>query len=846
MLRIALSTLAARKSGTFGALAAVGLAVVLVVSCGILLQSSLRAPIPVERLTAAAIVVQTTPSLSGSGNVSVSLPERTRLPAVLADTLGALPGVRSAVADRSFDTQLLDRDGRVLNGFDGAPTVGHGWESAALGAFAIASGRRPLASDEIVVAADLSERESIRLGDHLQVSTADTRRTFTVVGTAGSSTTHRGLRESPVFFQNDLAARLSGTGDRADLIGILLEPGANEHEAAKRVEGSLEPGLRVLTGATRGEAESPDDALSREDTVAGLTVFGLLAAFVAIFVVASTFALSVQQRHRELALLRAIGSTPRQVRRMIAGEALLVAIAATAVAAPAGVLAAHFEQGLFTRVDMLPEGLHVVIGWLPFAAGLVTAILTTQLAAFASARRASRIRPTDALREASVQRRPLSLLRGLVGLAVVAGGFAVLTASGGGRGGSAPAAALVWMVAVALLGPLLAWPFAWLIGIPLSLFGRAPGLLARANTRANLRRVASIATPVMLAVSLVSTIYFGKTILQRQTTEQTANRTTADYVLQPREAVGLPFEVAASARRVPGVAQASSSLPTSVLVAADGVNIRAFPARGVDASTLAGVIDLGIASGSLADLRGRSLAVSVDSAKLFGWHIDENVHVWLGDGTPASLRVVATFTRPLGFADIVLPREVVERHVSHRLDDVVFVKGDREAERRTLSAARDELRKANPGVEVVTGARYQRELEDAAQRESLAVYVLLGLIVIFCALAVINAVSMSTAERAREFALLRLIGAERRQVKTMIRAETLITLTFGLTIGTIIAIPGLAVLSRDLTRSAVPSVPLWVYFCVVAFYALLGFAASVVPTRLALRMDPVRAMAARE
>ena len=600
MIRIALSTLGARKSGMFGAVVAVGLAVVLVVSCGILLESSLRTPIPVERLAAAAVVVQAKPTLSGTGNVSVSLSERRRLPAGLAEQLRTLPGVRAAIADRSFYTQVIDRRGQLLTGTDRAPSVGHGWGSAALTPVALTSGHAPRESTQIVLAADLATRGSVQLGDRLRVVTATTRQGFTVVGTAAARAGHHSSREAAVFFRDDVATRLSGTGGRADLIGILLRPGADENDVAARVgEAVDQPDLRLLTGAKRGEAESPEDALSQEDTVAGLTVFALLAAFVAIFVVASTFALSVQQRHREFALFRAIGSTPRQVRQMVAAEALLVSLVAVAGAAPISVLVVRLEQGLFTSAGMLPKGLHLVVGWLPFAAGLVAAVITTQLAAFASARRAARISPTDALREASVQRRPVSLIRGLAGLAVLAGGFAVLTASSGGRESSAPASAMVWMLGVALLGPLLAWPFAWLLGLPLAAVSRGPGMLARANTRANLRRVASVATPLMLAVSLVCTIFYGKTILERQTTEQTAQRTTAGYVLRARTAAGLPSDTGAAARRVPGVAHASGSFATSVVVAADGINLRSFPARAVDASTLADVIDLGITSGSL-------------------------------------------------------------------------------------------------------------------------------------------------------------------------------------------------------------------------------------------------------
>ena len=209
--------------------------------------------------------------------------------------------------------------------------------------------------------------------------------------------------------------------------GILTRPGTDPAKVADAVRAQLgASGLRTLTGTKRGDAESPDDALSREDIVAGLTVFAILASFVAIFVVASTFSLSVQQRHRELALFRAIGSTPRQVRRLVAGEALVISLVAVAarVAAERG--------GRVPREGPLRRGRDDSAGparrrrLAPALAGLGAAIVTTQLAAFVSARRASRIRPTDALREATVQARPISWLRAVVGLAAFLARIAVV------------------------------------------------------------------------------------------------------------------------------------------------------------------------------------------------------------------------------------------------------------------------------------------------------------------------------------------------------------------------------------------------------------------------------------
>ena len=686
----------------------------------------------------------------------------------------------------------------------------------------------------------------------MRILTSTSPQTFTIAGIAAAQHALDPSRQAAVFFRDDVAARLGGTGDRVDLLGILTRPGADVADVARRRAGTRSTNLtlRVLTGAKRGEAESPDDALGREDIVAGLTVFGILAAFIAIFVVASTFALSVQQRHRELALFRAIGSTPRQVRRMVAGEALLISLLAFVVGAPIGVLVAHLEQGLFTRAGMIPAGLHLTLGWLPFVAGLAAAVVTTQLAAFVSARRASRIRPTDALREATVQRRPVSWTRGLAGLALLAAGVAVLVVfaqgSGGGGESDAPAATMVLMLAVALLGPLLALPFAWLLGLPIAALGRAPGMLARANTRANLRRAASVATPVMLAVSLICTILFAKSALQQQTAEQTSQRVAAGYVLRAQDAPGLPPAVATAARTLPGIARASGSIATSVVVTADGANLRSLPARGVDANTLRGIVNLGVRSGSLKDLVGNALAVGSSSARAFGWHVGDKVNLWLGDGTPVTLRVAATYARPLGFGDVVLPRALVEGHVTNPLDDAVFVKAAPGANPADILARLRTLAHTQPTVKVLTRSQYQQQLEADAHKQSLAVYVLLAVIGVFCAMALVNAMTMATAERAREFALLRLVGASKRQVRTMIRTETLIMVAFGLTIGSIIAAPGLAVFNYSLTGSAIPSVPIRIYAGLLAAYAVLGFAATVLPTRLALRMNPIRAMAARE
>ena len=852
MLRLAFSTLAARKSGTFGALAAVGLAVILIISCGILLQSSLQAPIAVERLHGASVVVEGPTIVTGSqgqGNINeVSLTERHRFPSSAAGRLRRIPGVETVIADRSVYAVAIDGHGRLVKSRNAPLPAGHGWESAPLTPYVLMGGHPPTRQFDVVIDRHLASRADVRVGEHLRIVTAAGPASFTVAGIVRAPRRQLLPEQAAIFFRSDVAARLAGSGSRVDLLGIITRRGADTDRVAKTVREQLHgSSLRVLTGSKRGEAESPDEALSNADIVAGLMVFALLATFVAIFVAASTFSLSVQQRHRELALLRAIGSTPRQVRRLVAGEALVISLVALLLSLPLCVLAAFAEKGLFVRAGMIPAGLHIVVGWPPLIAGLGAAIITTQLAAFVSARRASKIRPTDALREATVQKRPLSRVRAAAGVVALGAGIVVVVLDARHVPLSdAPVSAMVLMVSAALLGPMLARPFAWLAGSPLAMFGSGPGVLAWANTRTNLRRTASVATPLMLAISIVSTVYVSKTIVHEETHAQTAKRTSAAFVLRAGEGRGLPPEVAAAARRLPGVADASGSIATSIVVGPKGADLRTVPARGVDRDSIAGVINLGVVSGSLARLRGDSVAVSVASAEDWGWRLGDRVHLWLGDGTSKNLRVVAEYTRPLGFGEVVLPRSLVAKHVTQPLDDTVFVSGKPGVRFAELEQALQRLRLDDRNVQVVSRSEYKATVDSVDKKDAVVVYMLLALIVAFCALSLVNALTMAIGGRAHEFAQLRLIGATKRQIRSMIRTETLVIFAYGLTVGTVIVIPGLAFLSRNLTGSLVPSVPLSLYAGLIAFFALVIFAAGIIPTRLALRVDPAKTMAARE
>ena len=265
MLRIAFSTLAARKSGTLGAFAAVASR-----SCSSSPAASCWSPAcarrsRVERLAAAAVVVQGDPTIrptSGEANVTVLLSERRRLSETLAARVRGLPGIEGVVADRSVYAQVVDHSGRLLRGSDGDSSVGYGWASAALTPYTLTSGHAPRRPTEVVVDARLAARGSFQPGDRLRILTATSPRAFTVAGVAAaprdSDASRAGARLLP------RRRRRSSVGPQRPRRPARHPDPAGSRRRDRRRRGaqahSTEPDLRVLTGAKRADAESPEDA----------------------------------------------------------------------------------------------------------------------------------------------------------------------------------------------------------------------------------------------------------------------------------------------------------------------------------------------------------------------------------------------------------------------------------------------------------------------------------------------------------------------------------------------------------------------------------------------------------
>jgi putative ABC transport system permease protein len=851
VLTLALRTLRSRLHGFIGAFVALTLAVAIVTAAGVLIESGSRAEVPVERYAGAPVIVavEQAVAVDVGGEVASELaPEQARLPAGLAGRIAPVDGVRTVIPDRSIPATVTTAEGRVLNARDGEAVLARGWSSAQLTPYTLNTGRPPSAGGEVVLDATFAGQGAITVGDDVRITSTDGTETYAVVGLASA---RGGGWQGTAFVSDALAASLSIDADRVDALGVLVDENADPDRVAERIERTLGGRVVVLTGEDRGKAESPEAALANDELVSLSGAFGSFALITAIFVVAATLGLSVLQRGRELALLRTVGAKPRQIRRLLVGETLIVALAAGLVGVVPGVLLASFLFEALQRREIGAESATLAVGPLPPVIAVAVGMVTAGLAAWLAGRRPGRIRPTSALAEAALEPKRLGWLRLLLGLGFLAGGI-FLSATALSLQGEAAALAsfgvvMVLMVAVGLLGPLLARITAAIFGPGIAALSRTTGFLAMANVRARARRFASASTPIALGVA-ISLVLIGTVTVQASATEnQSRDRMLADRVLTAPS--GIPAGLVDEVRGLEGVAAATGLLPTEVggiLHEFDGRRFEYRPAVGITPHGVDETLELDVREGSVAALPADGVAVSVDQARSLQAGVGETVSLWLGDGQQVRLRVVATYASSLGLGEYVLPRALVLAHVSNPMDAQMLVKHADGADSGALDARLASLAGGTPGLDVLDRAGFQEAEDEEADRSAWVTYLMIGVLIAFIAIAAANSLVMAVGERSRELAQLRLLGATPRQVARMVRWEALAVIGFGVLIGVGVAAATLVPFSLALAETAVPYLPWQVVVGVFAGAVLLGLAASELPTRNALRQDPVQVIGTQE
>ncbi|MEU9609062.1 FtsX-like permease family protein [Streptomyces sp. NPDC048057] len=808
-----------RPSAFAGTFVALLLTAAIVSACGIMLETGLRVSLPAQRYAGAPVVVAPDPLARitvGSGadqyDDTSHVPGTPRLDRSLVERTAAVPGVASAVGDVTYPVRV-----------DGATLTAQGFGTAGFTGVELTAGRAP-GADGVVIGGPGARP---RPGDRITLETPAGPRALTVSGRT----------DTPgAWLADPTAVALSGHPKTVDAIAVQPAPGTSTAQVKKQlaaVYGTADGAPRVLTGDARRTAEdaSVTEARGVLEGIGGS--FGGVATMVAVFTASGTVALSVGLRRREFALLRAIGATPRQIRRSIATEAMLVAPLAGALGCLPGIALASWWFGQLRDRGAVPGGLELTISAVPLAVAAGAAVVTALIAGYAAARRPSKIAPGQALADASVERLGFGWIRTPLGLGALAGGVVFSSVAARESGEDAANAALgvvmLFLLAVAFLGPYLAKGCAALVGLPLRAGGAAASLAA-ANALANARRMASAITPIALAMAFSSVLVFLHTSTDRATEDQQRAGVLADLVVTGDDGGVLPADATDRAAAVPGVSAAVSLLRTSVLVPvhSDGLYLSTATAQGVDGrpADLARVQDLGVREGSLAALAPGTVAVDASLADSARRGVGDDLTYRLPDGTPATARIVAVYGRGLGLSQVTLPAAALREHVPAAYPTELLVRAEPAAAGplAALGAVQDRAGYA-------TAQDLDRELNAWANTTMAAV---LGG---FAAVAAANTLVMTVLDRRRELRVLHLIGSTRRQVLRMVRWEALLVTGIGTALGTAIALATLIPMVKGITGGS-PHVPPLVYGSFVAGVVLLGLAATALPARAALPRGP--------
>ncbi len=687
-----------------------------------------------------------------------------------------------------------------------------------------------------------AEREGFAVGDAVRVAVAGPVEEQTLVGTFGRPG-GGDLAGATVTMFDEATARARFGAAGATTVAVLAADGVAAEDLRDRVAAAVGGDYEVLTGAQAADREADDIGRLLDFLTTALLVFAGVSLFVAAFLIFNTFAITVAQRTRELALLRAVGASRGQVLGSVLAEATVVGVAGSALGLGVGLLLARGLVALLDVVGFRLPGGDTVVTARTAAVALAIGPLVTLVAGLAPALRATRVAPVAALRLDAAAPAGPSWARLAGGAALLAGGVGAVVA---GLEGGAPlpvvaAGAVLVLLAVAALGALLARPVAGLIGAPVAATRGVAGFLARQNTLRNPRRTASTAAALMIGLGLVTFVLVFSESLRASVTGVVARTFVADYQLSPPDQQGFPDAAADAVAAVDGVATVARVRAGTI-----GVDGDARRAVAVDPSALGRVLAPEVADGDLGRLAD-GVALDVAVAEDLGVGVGDRVDVALADPEAAEAReVVAVYDRAtlLTGGDVLVPLDRFTAAVPGVPLSTALVRLEDGATPAQVRPGLDAALAPFPAVRLADIEQVRDRLDGQVDQLLSLVVALLLLSVVIALFGIANTLGLSVLERTRELGLLRAVGMSRRQTRTMVRWESVLIAVFGAGLGLAVGLLFGWVFTRALEDTGldafavpVPSVALAVVLAGVA-----GVLAAVVPAWRAARIDVLEAL----
>ncbi|WBB90546.1 ABC transporter permease [Verrucosispora sp. WMMC514] len=771
----------------------------------------------------------------------------TPFPAATVETVRAVDGVAEATGVVAADgARLIGSNGKAVTSF-GPPQLGGNWTGES-DLVRLREGRAPQADDEIVINKGLAEAGRVALGDRVGVLTLQPRKDFTIVGIFGYSGDRDSLGgANEVMFTTPVAQQLMlGESDVFSNIVVTAADGVSDEQLRDSVATALGDGYVVKTG----EQLSADAAAGLKEGLSFfnriLLGFAAVALLVGTFLILNTFSIIVAQRTRELALLRAVGASGKQIIGSVVLEAVAVGLIASVFGLAAGIgigaLLAYLFGNLAGGLALAGVGVpaSAVIG--AFGVGLVI----TVLAALLPALRAARIPPIAAMQDVATPDRPLTKVT-VGGALVTAIGATLLFLGLGGHAGDSTLATILGgvlfsFIGVALLTPLISRPVVAALGTVFS--GWVPGKLGRLNSGRNPRRTAITAAALMVGIALVTGITVILDSAKSSISGLAQDSISAELVIAGAQSGPRPptFDPAVldEAKAIPGVRLVDGEYGDMALVGGE----RTWVGASSEPSALVEMFGLTATAGDIGRLGPGQMLISSDAAESRGLSVGSTVPVQLARGEERSYTVTGIYGSTPLFGGVTLPAEAA-RDFSIPQPIQGYIQLEPGVRAADVLPRVEALLADSPEVSVADRDAFIEQ--QAGQLDGLLqmIQILLALAIVIAVLGIVNTLALSVLERTRELGLLRAIGLRRSQTMGMITVEAVVISVFGALLGVVVGAGlGAAVVEalRDegITRLVLPWGQMGVF---LGLAAIIGVVAAALPAIRAARINVLGAIA---
>ncbi|MFF9060081.1 ABC transporter permease [Streptomyces sp. NPDC014882] len=807
----------------------------------------------------AATSSDVTVSAKGASDTGETTAKNGKPPVMPADVVGRVrgaAGVKSAEGTVfSSAVTVVDADKDSLSPSSGAPTIVGSWNANEARTMEITEGAAPADSGQIMVDADTADKHHLKLGDEIAVITAVGTHTAKVSAIASFTVTNPG---AAIFYLDTRTAQETLVGETGVFtnVNVTAAAGVSDAQLKKNVVAALGGDYKVQTAKETADANQEQVGEFLNVMKYAMLGFAGIAFLVGIFLIINTFSMLVAQRTREIGLMRAIGSSRKQVNRSVLAEALLLGVVGSVLGVGAGVGIAVGLMKLMSMTGMNLSTDDLTVAWTTPVVGLVLGVVVTVLAAYLPARRAGKVSPMAALRDAGAPADARAgVVRAVLGLLLTGGGVAGLYLASAADKASEGSlwlglGVVLSLIGFVVIGPLLAGGLVRVLGaVVLRAFGPV-GRMAERNALRNPRRTGATGAALMIGLALVACLSVVGSSMVASASEQLDNSVGTDFIIQNDGGQLIIPQAVQAVKATPGLERVTEyKLLDADLTTPDGRTSKGETINAAD-PTYATDVSTETVAGKLADAyRPDSMSVFEGFAEEHGLTIGSKVQVAFKDGTAAELTV-----RAITSDEVVIDKGAMYASISTvatyvpagkmPLDQLVFAtakEGQQDAAYASLKSALH----GYPQYTVRDQTDYKEQLKDQIGQMLNLIYGLLALAIIVAVLGVVNTLALSVVERTREIGLMRAIGLSRRQLRRMIRLESVVIALFGALLGLglgmgwgataqqLLALEGLTVLD----------IPWPTIIGVFVASAFVGLFAALVPAFRAGRMNVLNAIA---